>query len=142
MASQTNNAGAPLNLRDAYVITGSGLAFSADQYVLSATRNDANGMLNPIAKRQIGTASDSRINTGFLHPVSDIQIAAMPTTWFVAAKNGRFGISVAKLKGSNGMPTMSTTVLNTMGRYGIAIDISYPLAAAASGYQGLVMCQP
>jgi|GEM_PF-1894787 len=141
LGSQRGAGGLNLNLRDAALITGVGLSFTADQLANSSELRDsaaANGTLNPLKKRNILTQSDSRINAGFTDPVTETAVAAAATTWYVAAKGGQYGVCVGYLEGTNRMPAMKTTVLNSEGKYGIALDVTHTIGSGVSGYQGLV----
>ncbi len=141
LASQKGEGGLNLNLRDAAVIVPEPYSFTADQLANSAEVREAaaaNGTNNPLKRRGLLVQSDSRINTGFTDPVTDTAVAAAATTWFVAAKNGRYGVHVGTLQGTNGMPTLSSTVLNSQGKYGIAIDVQHTIGAGVAGFQGLV----
>ncbi|MFO0979679.1 MAG: hypothetical protein U0996_24990 [Planctomycetaceae bacterium] len=145
LGSQKGSAGLNLNLRDAYLVTGITNGFTADQLASSAEIREAaaaNGVANPILKRNLGTQSDSRIDTGFVDPVTEANVAAVPTTWFIAAKGGDYGICVGTLEGNNGMPTISSTVLQGGGKYGISLDVQFPIGAGVSSYAGLVLGRP
>lgn len=141
LASQKGAGGLVLNLRDAYLITGETLSFSADQLANSAEVREAaaaNGTTNPIKRRGVKVQSDGRINGGFNHPVTGTAIAAAATTWYVAAANGDYGVCVGSLAGSNGLPTMRSTVLNSEGKFGISLDVAHVCGAGVSDYRGLV----
>ncbi len=141
MASQKGAAGLPLNLRNAYVVTGELLSFTADQLATSAEVREAgaaNGTANPLKKRNLKTQADGRINAGFVDPLTDLDVAPATTTWYVASENGDHGMAVGHLEGTNGMPTMKTTVLNSEGKYGVALDVQHTVGAGVSGHQGLV----
>lgn len=142
LSSQKGAAGLNLNLRNAYVVTGELLSFTADQLVTSAEVREAaaaNGTSNPLTKRRtLSVQSDGRINTGFTDPVTGLAVAPATTTWYVAAENGAYGMHVGYLAGTNGMPTMKTTILNSEGKYGLALDVQHTVGAGVAGHQGLV----
>lgn len=141
MASQKGAGGLVLNLRDAYLITGETLSFSAAQLVSSSEIREAaaaNGTANPIKARGVKVQSDGRINGGFVHPVTGVAVAAAATTWYVAAANGDYGVCVGSLAGTNGLPTMRSTVLNSEGKFGISLDVAHVCGAGVSDYRGLV----
>lgn len=141
LASQKGPGGLNLNLRNAYVVTGELLSFTADQLATSAEVREAgaaNGTANPLKKRNLKTQSDARINTGFTDPVTELAVSPATTTWYVAAENGAYGMHVGHLIGTNGMPTMKTTVLNSEGKYGLALDVQHTVGAGVAGHQGLV----
>jgi len=141
LASQKGVGGLVLNLRDAYLVTGETLSFSADQLANSAEVREAaaaNGTANPIKRRGVKVQSDGRINGGFVHPVTGTAIAAAATTWYVAAANGDYGVCVGSLAGTNGLPTMRSTVLNSEGKFGISLDVAHVCGAGVSDYRGLV----
>jgi len=141
LASQKGVGGLVLNLRDAYLVTGETLSFTADQLANSAEVREAaaaNGTANPIKRRGVKVQSDGRINGGFVHPVTGTAIAAAATTWYVAAANGDYGVCVGSLAGTNGLPTMRSTVLNSEGKFGISLDVAHVCGAGVSDYRGLV----
>lgn len=143
LASQKGAGGLNLNLRDAWIVTGELLSFTADQLITSAEVREsaaANGTANPLrsGKRKLDSQADSRINTGFTDPLTDLAVAPAATTWYVASDKGDYGMTVGHLEGTNGMPTMKTTVLNSEGMYGIALDVLAVCGAGVAGHQGLV----
>lgn len=141
LASQKGPGGLTLNLREAYLVVGEGLSFTADQLANSAEIREAaaaNGTLNPIKKRGVQVQSDSRINIGFTDPVTELPVAAAATTWYVAAANGAYGMHVGHLAGTNKMPLMRTSVLNSEGKFGLSLDVSHVVGAGVAGHQGLV----
>ena len=141
LASAQGSGGLNLNLRDAVLVTSETNSFTADQLVSSAEIREsaaANGTANPIRNRNVSVRSDSRINTGFTDPVSGSAVAAAAGTWFVAAAGGAYGVTVGYLEGTNRMPTMNTSVLNSEGRYGLALDVQHTVGAGIASYQGLV----
>ncbi len=143
MASQRGPGGLPLGLRDAWIVTGETLAFTAEQLVSSAEIREAaaaNGTANPLktGRRSLRVQPDSRINGGFTDPLTELAVAPAITTWYVASDKGDYGMTVGYLEGTNGMPTMSTKVLNSEGLYGIALDVQAQVGAGVAGHQGLV----
>ncbi len=141
LASQRGAGGLNLNLMDAYLITGQTLSFTADQLANSAEIREtaaANGTLNAIQKRGVKTAADSRISVGFTDPVTNTAVAAAATTYYVAAANGAYGMAVGHLAGTNGMPTMRTSVLNSEGKFGLSLDVCHTVGAGVADYRGLV----
>lgn len=143
MASQKGPGGLPLGLRDAWIVTGETLSFTADQLVTSAEVREAaaaNGTANPLknGRRVLRVQSDGRINGGFIDPLTDLSVAPATTTWYVASDKGAYGMTVGYLEGTNGMPTMKTTVLNSEGMYGLALDVLHVVGAGVAGHQGLV----
>ena len=141
LASQRGAGGLNLNLMDAYLITGQTLSFTADQLSNSAEIREAaaaNGTLNAIKARGVKTAADSRINVGFTDPVTNTAVAAAATTYYVAAANGAYGMAVGHLAGTNGMPTMRTTPLNSEGKFGLSLDVCHTVGAGVADYRGLV----
>lgn len=140
MGGQKDAAGTVLNLTNCYIVTGTGYSFVADQLANSAEIREtaaANGTKNPFLKHGLGTATDARLSAGFTDPSTDTAVAAASTLWYLASRGGRNGATVAFLEGTGRMPKMTTTVLNSEGSYGLAIDISHSIGAGVSGYQGL-----
>lgn len=140
MGGQKDAAGTVLNLTNCYIVTGTGYSFVADQLANSAEIREtasANGTKNPFLKHGLGTAADARLSAGFTDPSTDTAVAAAPTLWYLASRGGRHGATVAFLEGTGRMPKMTTSVLNSAGEYGLAIDISHSIGAGVSGYQGL-----
>ena len=143
MASQKGPGGLPLGLRDAWIVTGETLSFTADQLVTSAEVREAsaaNGTANPLksGRRVLRVQPDGRINAGFVNPLDDLPVAPAATTWYVASDKGDYGMTVGFLEGTNGMPTMKTTILNSEGMYGVALDVLAVVGAGVAGHQGLV----
>jgi hypothetical protein len=143
MASQKGPGGLPLGLRDAWIVTGETLSFTADQLVTSAEVREAaaaNGTANPLksGRRVLRVQPDGRINGGFVDPGTDLPVAPAATTWYVASDKGDYGMTVGHLEGTNGMPTMKTTILNSEGMYGVALDVLAVVGAGVAGHQGLV----
>jgi hypothetical protein len=141
LASSRGIGGLPLNLRNCVLITSETLSFIADQLVGSAEIREAaaaNGTTNPIRMRNIATRSDSRLNVGFVNPANDVDVAGAPTTWYLAAAGGAYGIHVGYRTGTNRMPTMGTKVINGAGQYGLAMDVQFDVGVGVQGYQGLV----
>jgi hypothetical protein len=141
LASSRGIGGLPLNLRNCVLITSETLSFTADQLVGSAEIREAaaaNGTTNPLRMRNIATRSDSRLNVGFVNPANDIDVAGAPTTWYLAAAGGAYGIHVGYRTGTNRMPTMGTKVINGAGQYGLAMDVQFDVGVGVQGYQGLV----
>jgi len=141
LASQRGPGGLNLNLRDCYLITSETLSFTADQLTMSAEIREAaaaNGTMNPLRQRNIATRSDSRLNIGFTYPLTGAAVAAAGTTWYLAAAGGAYGMTVGYRTGTNRMPTMSTTVYNGGGKYGMAMDVNFDIGVGVQNYQGLV----
>lgn len=141
LASQRGPGGLNLNLRDCYLITSETLSFTADQLTMSAEIREgaaANGTMNPLRQRSIATRSDSRLNVGFTYPLTGAPVAAAGTTWYLAAAGGAYGMTVGYRTGTNRMPTMSTTVYNGGGKYGMAMDVNFDIGVGVQNYQGLV----
>lgn len=141
LASQRGPGGLNLNLRDIYLVTSETLSFTAAQLVSSAEVREAqaaNGTMNPLASRGIKLARDSRLNVGFTYPATGLPVAGAGTTWYLAAAGGAYGINVGYLRGTNRMPTMSTTVYNGGGKYGMAMDVQFDIGVGVQSYQGLL----
>lgn len=141
LASQRGPGGLNLNLRDIYLVTSETLSFTAAQLVSSAEIREAaaaNGTMNPLASRGIKLARDSRLNVGFTYPATGLAVAGAGTTWYLAAAGGAYGINVGYLRGTNRMPTMSTTVYNGGGKYGMAMDVQFDIGVGVQSYQGLL----
>lgn len=141
LASQRGPGGLNLNLRDIYLVTSETLSFTAAQLVGSAEIREAaaaNGTMNPLASRGIKLARDSRLNIGFTYPATGLAVAGAGTTWYLAAAGGAYGINVGYLRGTNRMPTMSTTVYNGGGKYGMAMDVQFDIGVGVQSYQGLL----
>lgn len=141
LASQRGPGGLNLNLRDIYLVTSETLSFTAAQLVSSAEIREAaaaNGTMNPLASRGVKLARDSRLNTGFKNPLTDIDVAGAGTTWYLAAANGAYGIHVGYLRGANRMPVMSTSVQNGGGKYGMSMDVQFDIGVGVQSYQGLL----
>ncbi len=141
LASQRGPGGLNLNLRNCVLITSETLSFTADQLTTSAEVREAaaaNGTSNPLRLRSIATRSDSRLNNGFTYPLTGAAVAAAGTTWYLAAAGGAYGIHVGYLQGTNRMPTMSTTVHNGGGKYGMSMDVNFDIGVGVQSYQGLV----
>lgn len=141
LASQRGPGGLNLNLRNCVLITSETLSFTADQLTTSAEIREAaaaNGTNNPLRLRSIATRSDSRLNNGFTYPLTGEAVAGAGTTWYLAAAGGAYGIHVGYLQGTNRMPTMSTTVHNGGGKYGMSMDVNFDIGVGVQSYQGLV----
>ena len=143
LGTQRGPNGLHLGLRECALITSASLSFTADQLTTSAEIREsaaANGTSNVLRQRGIMTRYDGRLDTGFTYPATNpgTAVAAAPTTWYLAAKGGDYGIQVGYLRGTNRMPTMSTTVFNGDGRYGMAMDVQMDMGVGVAGYQGLV----
>jgi len=141
LASQRGPGGLNLNLRDIYLVTSETLSFTAAQLVSSSEIREAaaaNGTMNPLASRGIKLARDSRLNVGFTYPATGLAVAGAGTTWYLAAAGGAYGINVGYLRGTNRMPTMSTTVYNGGGKYGMAMDVQFDIGVGVQSYQGLL----
>jgi len=141
LASQRGPGGLNLNLRNCVLITSETLSFTADQLTTSAEIREApaaNGTSNPLRQRSIATRSDSRLNNGFTYPLTGEAVAGAGTTWYLAAAGGAYGIHVGYLQGTNRMPTMSTTVHNGGGKYGMSMDVNFDIGVGVQSYQGLV----
>lgn len=141
LASQRGPGGLNLNLRDIYLVTSETLSFTAAQLVNSSEIREAaaaNGTINPLASRGIKLARDSRLNVGFTYPATGAAVAGAGTTWYLAAAGGAYGINVGYLRGTNRMPTMSTTVYNGGGKYGMAMDVQFDIGVGVQSYQGLL----
>jgi len=141
LASQRGPGGLNLNLRDIYLVTSETLSFTAAQLVSSAEIREAaaaNGTMNPLASRGIKLARDSRLNVGFTYPATGLAVAGAGTTWYLAAAGGAYGINVGYLRGTNRMPTMSTTVYNGGGKYCMAMDVQFDIGVGVQSYQGLL----
>ena len=141
LSSARGAGGLNLNLRNAVLVTSENLSFTADQLTQSAEIREAaaaNGTMNPLRKRNIATRSDSRLNNGFVNPANDLAVAGAPTTWYVAAAGGAYGMHVGYRTGTNRMPTMTSEVLKGGGKYGLALDVQHDIGCGVSSYQGLV----
>lgn len=143
LASQRGPGGLNLNLRNCVLITSETLSFTADTLTTSAEVRDTTattkyGTANALRLRSIATRSDSRLNNGFTYPVTGAAVAAASTTWYLAAAGGAYGIHVGYLKGTNRMPTMSTTVHNGGGKYGMSMDVNFDIGVGVQSFQGLV----
>ncbi len=145
VGNQRNSAGVNLNLNANYLITSSTNKYVGRQIANSTEVREtsaANGTINPMAEDNLQVRSDARLATGFNDPVTGTAIAAAPTMWFSACANGAYGITVGSLTGTNGMPTMTTTVRNSEGVYGLALDVAHVQGAGASDFRGLCRNKP
>lgn len=141
LSSARGAGGLNLNLRNAVLITSENLSFTADQLTTSAEIREAaaaNGTSNPLRQRNIATRSDSRLNNGFVNPANDLAVAGAPSTWYVAAAGGAYGVHVGYRSGTNRMPTMTSEVLKGGGKYGLAIDVQHDIGVGVQSYQGLI----
>ncbi len=145
VGNQRNSSGVNLNLNANYLITSSTNKYVGRQIANSTEVREAsaaNGTINPMAEDNLQIRSDARLTTGFDDPVTGDAIAPAPTMWFSAVANGAYGITVGSLTGTNGMPTMNTTVKNSEGVYGLALDVAHVQGAGASDYRGLCRSKP
>jgi len=145
VGNQRNSSGINLNLNANYLITSSTNKYVGRQIANSTEVREAsaaNGTINPMAEDNLQIRSDARLTTGFDDPVTGDAIAPAATMWFSAVANGAYGITVGSLTGTNGMPTMNTTVKNSDGVYGLALDVAHVQGAGASDFRGLCRNKP
>jgi hypothetical protein len=142
LAAMKGANGNILGLRDAYLIVPQTLHYDAKR-ILNATEVRSNesgikqyGTTNVLSGEPITLASDVRLSSGFTYPYNKAVVAGAPTTWYLAAKGGRYGVVVGYLQGTNGMPTMRTKALDG-GSYGIQMDMNLDIGVGFESYQGI-----
>jgi hypothetical protein len=142
LAAMKGANGNILGLRDAYLVVPQALYYDAKR-ILNATEVRSNesgikqyGTANILSGEPITLAADVRLSSGFVYPYTGIAVAGAPTTWYLAAKGGRYGVVVGYLQGTNGMPTMRTKTLDG-GSYGIQMDMNLDIGIGFQSHQGI-----
>lgn len=140
IAIQQNANGVNLNLQATHLIVPATSKFRGRQAANSSeTRSTDNnrGTMNPLEQENLVIHGDARLDTGFVDPITETNIAANPKAFFAAVEGGAYGVTVGFLEGSNRMPWLNTTVKNSDGVYGLSIDVAHTIGAGLSDYRGL-----
>lgn len=135
-----------LGLNEGVIICGLSRSFDVDQLINSSEVRNQTGTIdrgtkNPLYGRQKMSAYDARFDVAFVYPFDQTNVAAAPTVWYYAQKGGQYGINVAYLNGSNGLPVFRTSNL-TGGLWGEQMDMNLDIGVGAEGPQGILRLSP
>jgi hypothetical protein len=81
---------------------------------------------------------EPRLEEGVTDPVSGNTASGSTTSWFLAAANGRGGLTMGSVSGEGGPELRNFPRMGEYGFYGQAWAIRQPMGAAAQGWRGLV----
>ncbi len=89
------------------------------------------GTMNP-AKGKFRVVSDPRLDTGFINPFNDQEIAGQPGSLFLSSEPAEHGIAVAYLRADNRAPITESYSL-TDGRIGLGMSLNMVIGVGPIG---------
>jgi hypothetical protein len=127
---------ANLNLQASHLITPAELHDTAYVLTQSAVIYEDNGQggANPI--RNVTPVSESRLDTGMVHPVTGASLAGSTTTWFLVSKDGHT-IEVQYLAGTGQVPIIVVEPL-IGGQFGLNATVKHYVGAKALDWRSMV----
>jgi hypothetical protein len=128
--------GRPIGERPRVIIVGESKDWEAQRVIGSVEDRRPNattdrGTMNP-ASGKFRVVSDPRIDTGFVNPFNDQDIAGQPDSLFMASEPAEHGIAVAYLRADNRAPiTDSYSLID--GRIGLGFSINMVIGVGPIG---------
>jgi hypothetical protein len=140
MGIQTQG-GRVLNLAPFALLVPKGLKHTASELVNSSEIRDTTasrerGTRNAIQDDNLLVISDGRLDNGVIDPATETVHSGSSTTWFLAARGGRYTIEVGYRRGTGRAPMVRSFVLS-QGQWGMGWDINMDIGAKALDFRGL-----
>lgn len=140
MMVQVNN-GRPISADPSTLIIPPSLEYAARQMMMSTEIRGGNtssvdlGTANPL-QNSFNLVVERRIETGTINPDTDLAVAARATDYYVADRQGRWGLLKAFLRSNGGGPIIEQWTPGD-GRIGIGTTIELEAGTKAVGWEGL-----
>lgn len=140
MMVQTNN-GRPISADPSTLIIPPSLEYAARQMMMSTEIRGGNtssvdlGTANPL-QNSFNLVVERRIETGTINPDTDLAVAARSTDYYVADRQGRWGLLKAFLRSNGGGPIIEQWTPGD-GRIGVGTTIELEAGTKAVGWEGL-----
>jgi hypothetical protein len=140
MMVQTNN-GRPISADPYTLIIPPSLAYTAKQIMQSTeVRNGTTvasdiGTANPM-QGTFNLVIERRIETGTINPDTDLAVAARALDYYIADRQGRWGLLKAFLRSNGGGPVIEQWMPGD-GRIGIGTTVELEAGIKAVGWEGL-----
>lgn len=80
--------------------------------------------------------SDPRLDVGVTHPETGAAVTGSATTWYLASKGGKYGISLATLEGRGRTPR-TRRLQAPLDGYAIGWTVDHVVGCSALGFEGL-----
>ncbi len=140
MMVQTNN-GRPISADPSTLIVPPSLEYAARQMLQSTeVRNGTTvagdiGTANPL-QNSFNLVVERRIETGTINPDTDAAVAARALDYYIADRQGRWGLMKAFLRSNGGGPIIEQWMPGD-GRIGVGTTIELEAGTKAVGWEGL-----
>jgi hypothetical protein len=140
MMVQTNN-GRPISCDPSTLIVPPSLEYAARQMMQSSEIRGGNtssvdlGTANPM-QNSFNLVVERRLETGTINPDTDLAVAARALDYYIADRQGRWGLLKAFLRSNGGGPIIEQWMPGD-GRIGVGTTIELEAGTKAVGWEGL-----
>lgn len=132
---------APINCEPTHVIVPPAISFAGDVITGSTVLNQASttvavGTKNPFEKYKLDVVTESRLQLGLTHPLTDVALSGSAVDWFLVSAKAP-PILVRYLRSSGKSPQVRTVKLQE-GKWGFNVDVKLDIGAIPQRFQSFV----